>query len=102
MARFDVTDAVQSLGSGESRAFDAGGQHIALCRGDSGVFAVADLCTHAYARLTDGFVLGDLIECPLHQAQYRLDTGELVEGPECPALRTYRLYEQDGHWYVET
>ena len=47
-------------------------------------------------------VLGDLIECPLHQAQYRLDTGELVEGPECPALRTYRLIEQDGRWYVET
>jgi len=102
MARIDVTETVQSLGAGESRALAAGGEEIALCRGDSGVFAVADLCTHAHARLTDGFVLGDLIECPLHQAQYRLDTGELVEGPECPALRTYRLIEQDGRWYVET
>lgn len=102
MARIDVTDAVQSLGPGESRAYAAGAEEIAICRGDSGVFAVADLCTHAHARLTDGFVLGDLIECPLHQAQYRLDTGELVDGPECPALRTYRLFEQDGRWYVET
>lgn len=102
MPRFDVTDTVQSLGAGESRAFDAQGEEIALCRGDSGVFAVADLCTHAHARLTDGFVLGDLIECPLHQAQYRMDTGELVDGPECPALRTYRLVEQGGRWYVET
>ena len=51
---------------------------------------------------SDGFVLGDVIECPLHQAQYRLDTGELVEGPECPALQTYRLFEQEGRWYVET
>lgn len=102
MARFDVTDIVQSLGAGESRAWEAEGEAIALCRGDSGVFAVADLCTHAHARLTDGFVLGDLIECPLHQAQYRMDTGELVDGPECPALRTYRLYEQDGRWFVET
>lgn len=102
MARIDVTEAVQSLGAGESRALEAEGEEIALCRGDSGVFAVADLCTHAHARLTDGFVLGDLIECPLHQAQYRLDTGELVEGPECPALRTFPLVERGGRWYVET
>jgi nitrite reductase/ring-hydroxylating ferredoxin subunit len=102
MSRIDVTDAVQTLGQGESRPIAAGGVEIALCRGDSGVFAVADLCTHAHARLTDGFVLGDVIECPLHQAQYRLDTGELVEGPDCPALQTYRLFEQEGRWYVET
>ena len=97
MATIDVTEAVQSLGAGESRALEAGGEEIALCRGDSGVFAVADLCTHAHARLTDGFVCGmGEMRC------VKLDTGELVEGPECPALRTFPLVERDGRWYVET
>lgn len=101
MARIDVTQAVQSLGSGESCQVLAQGHEIALCRGDSGVFAVADQCTHARASLSEGFVLGDLIECPLHQAQYDLASGALVEGPQCPALRTYRLTQEGERWYVE-
>jgi naphthalene 1,2-dioxygenase system ferredoxin subunit len=45
-------------------------------------FAVADICTHGAARLSDGYLDGFLIECPLHQGLFDVRTGEPA-GPLC-------------------
>jgi len=53
------------------------------------VYATADLCTHGGARLSEGFLEGHLIECPLHQGLFDIRTGE-VAGPPCKrAVRTF-------------
>jgi nitrite reductase/ring-hydroxylating ferredoxin subunit len=45
------------------------GCKIALyrCRGE--FFATSDICTHAFALLSDGWLDGHEIECPLHGAR---------------------------------
>ena len=45
------------------------GHDIALYGVDGEVFATANGCPHGNARLCDGFLEGQEIECPLHQGR---------------------------------
>jgi nitrite reductase/ring-hydroxylating ferredoxin subunit len=54
---------------------------VAICRAEGEVFAVHNICTHAYARLSDGWVEGHEILCPLHQGSFDLRTGDAVRSP---------------------
>ena len=54
-------------------------------------FVTLDRCTHAEARLSEGYLEGFLIECPLHQGLFDIRTGE-VKGPPCTEpLRTFAV-----------
>lgn len=62
---------------------------LALYLVDEVVYATADLCTHGGARLSEGYLEGYLIECPLHQGLFDIRTGE-VAGPPCKRrVRTF-------------
>lgn len=101
MPPVDITEFALGLGLEESIALELPGHPVALCRTERGLFAVANTCTHAEARLTEGFVMDDSIECPLHQARFSLATGELLEGPECAALKTYAVRRDGERWLLD-
>jgi 3-phenylpropionate/trans-cinnamate dioxygenase ferredoxin subunit len=63
----------------------AGDHRIALCE----VFATSDVCTHAFALLSDGFLEDGCIECPLHQARFDIRTGKVLCAPATENIRTY-------------
>lgn len=65
------------------------GLNLALYVVDGEYFATADLCTHGNASLADGYLDGDLIECPLHQGTFNVKTGEAVDAPCSVAVRTF-------------
>ncbi|MGE4239422.1 non-heme iron oxygenase ferredoxin subunit [Ramlibacter sp.] len=67
----------------------AEGVPIALYRIDGNVYATSNICTHATAAMSDGFLEGDCIECPLHQAVFHVPTGEVRGGPADEPLKTY-------------
>ena len=52
-------------------------------------FAIENVCPHAYALLTEGFVEDGTVECPLHEAIFDIKTGNLESGPGCRSLCTY-------------
>ena len=62
-------------------------------------YATADTCSHQGGSLSDGYVSGDLIECPLHQGRYHIPTGAVRQGPACEDLPVYPVRTQDG-WIV--
>jgi nitrite reductase/ring-hydroxylating ferredoxin subunit len=68
---------------------DIGGEEIALYWVDDVVYATHNVCTHAFARLSEGFLEGDCIECPIHQAMFNVKTGEVVAPPAYTAVKTY-------------
>jgi len=70
-------------------AAEAGGEEIALYWVGDAPFATHDLCTHAFARLSEGYLDGDCIECPVHQALFNVRTGEAVGPPASEPVRTY-------------
>ena len=53
-----------------------GGRRVALYRIAAGIFATTDICPHLGASLSDGTVVDNFIECPLHFALFDIRTGE--------------------------
>jgi naphthalene 1,2-dioxygenase ferredoxin component len=74
---------------GEVLGIELAGRPIALYDVDGNVFATDNICTHAYARLSDGWLDGDLIECPLHAARFEVRTGKVLDPPATEDLKTY-------------
>jgi len=63
------------------RGIEVEGRPIGLYSLDDRVYALADICPHAYALLSSGFVEGDEVECPLHFARFNIVTGRCTAGP---------------------
>ncbi len=73
----------------EPFALEIGGSKIALFMVDGEYFATGNVCTHAYALLSDGFQNGCEIECPLHNARFDVRTGEAKSSPAEVPIPTY-------------
>ncbi len=82
------------------RRFDWGGRAYAIFNAKSGFFATADLCTHGGAHLSEGLVMGDIIECPLHQGRFHIPSGEAKSPPACRKLRTYPIRVDGGDVFI--
>lgn len=80
---------------------EVAGQEIALYRLDGEYFATANICTHQFALMSDGYVEGNCVECPLHQALFDIRTGAVVEGPAEEALRTFPVRVKGTEILVE-
>ncbi len=46
-----------------------------LCHSSAGMFAVENMCSHAYALLEGGKIKGPYIFCPLHGVRFDLRNG---------------------------
>jgi 3-phenylpropionate/trans-cinnamate dioxygenase ferredoxin subunit len=52
-------------------------------------YALEDVCPHADALLSQGFVEGEEIECPLHGARFHIPTGRCTREPGSRDLACY-------------
>jgi NAD(P)H-dependent nitrite reductase small subunit len=73
---------------------------IALYRVEEAIHAIDDVCPHAFALLSQGFVEGGTVECPLHQACFEIATGRCLSGPATVDLRSYAVKVDGGDVYV--
>ena len=89
------------LPPGEVLGVELAGRPIALYDVDGNVFATDNICTHAYARLSDGWLDGDLIECPLHAARFEVRTGKVLDPPATEDLKTYPVRIVDDEIQVK-
>ena len=63
-------------------------------------FAIDDICTHAFARLSFGSIDGAVITCPLHQAKFDIRTGKVLEEPAEEDLDSYPIKIEGEKLYV--
>ena len=70
-------------------AVKAGDLDIALYNIDGQLYATHNVCTHAHALLSDGFLEGDVIECPLHGGRFEVKTGKGLGAPITCDLKTF-------------
>ncbi|MGJ7491540.1 non-heme iron oxygenase ferredoxin subunit [Variovorax sp. ZT4R33] len=82
-------------------AFEGFGKKIAIYRVDDQFYATDNVCPHAYALMTDGFVDGDTIECPLHGATFNIKTGKCLGPPAESDLATYQVTVVEGNIFVD-
>jgi naphthalene 1,2-dioxygenase system ferredoxin subunit len=77
------------LAEGEVLGLVLAGKEIALYDIDGTVYATDDVCTHAYARLSDGWLDKGEIECPLHAGRFDVRTGKVLCPPVTDDVKTY-------------
>jgi nitrite reductase/ring-hydroxylating ferredoxin subunit len=70
------------IAPGEMIPLDIGGKSLALFHLEDGAWHATDnVCTHAYALLTDGWLEDHEIECPLHAGRFDVRTGAALCAP---------------------
>ena len=72
-------------------AVELEGRNIAVYHVGDAFHATANVCTHAYALLTDGFLDECTIECPLHAGRFDITTGRALGPPLTRDLKVYAL-----------
>jgi 3-phenylpropionate/trans-cinnamate dioxygenase ferredoxin subunit len=66
------------------------GEHeIALYRIAGRIYATANICTHEFALLSEGEIVDDCVECPMHQARFHIPTGAVRCEPATEPIATY-------------
>ena len=88
---------VGEISPGEMKVVEVGETQILLANVSGNIYAVDDICSHAYASLSEGDLIGDEVECPLHGSAFNLITGEVVSQPADENVRAYevRIVDQD-------
>ena len=82
--------------------FDHAGRTFAIYRSaDDAYFATDGLCTHEKVHLADGLVMGDIIECPMHNGRFNYKTGEAKGAPVCVNLQTYPVKLEGGKVFIQ-
>ncbi len=76
------------------------GREIAIYNLDGEFMATDDRCTHMRARLSDGYLDGAVIECPLHFGKFDVRSGRPLSAPCTKALVTYPVKVVDGELLV--
>jgi len=92
--------ARSDLAEGEVIGVEVAGRSIALYDADGNLFATENICTHAYACLSDGWLDGEVIECPLHAARFDVRSGKVLDPPATEDLKTYPVRIVDGEIQV--
>jgi naphthalene 1,2-dioxygenase ferredoxin component len=93
--------ARRDLAQDEVLGVEVAGHSIALYDADGSIFATDNICTHAYARLSDGWLDGEIIECPLHAARFDVRTGKVLDPPATEDLKTYPVRVVDDEIQVK-
>lgn len=88
---------IDEIPEGKMRSFDVEGTQVLVCRTREGVFAVDNICTHAYARMDEGRLRGFRVICPLHGASFDVRTGAVLGAPANQPLRSYPVRIVDEH-----
>lgn len=94
-----VASAAEVAPGQVKRVFVAG-IDIALCNLGGEFHAVDNICTHAYACLSDGYFEGDELECPLHGGRFKIRTGEAGGGIVTEDLRRFAVRVEGDDVFV--
>jgi 3-phenylpropionate/trans-cinnamate dioxygenase ferredoxin subunit len=101
-----MTDIWHDVGAADEVTADAPlsvkveGRNIGIYLLAGRYYAVDDLCPHADALLSQGFILGEDIECPLHGARFHVPSGKHLDGPGNRDLECFAVKREGGRLLV--
>ncbi|MFC3894512.1 bifunctional 3-phenylpropionate/cinnamic acid dioxygenase ferredoxin subunit [Lentzea rhizosphaerae] len=93
--------ALMDLPPGEAVRIVGPHAPLAVFNADGALYAIDDTCTHQEASLSEGWLEGCFVECPLHAASFDLRTGEPTSLPAKRPVKTHPVVVKDGVVYVD-
>jgi ferredoxin-thioredoxin reductase catalytic chain len=89
---------VRDMADGDARRVKIGKRDIALFRVGEEFFALSNVCRHAFAPLSDGFMDGHIVMCPWHGWRYDVRDGT-TDHPDAD-VTIYPVTVRDGEVLV--
>ncbi len=88
---FIAAAKLDELPAGAKKLVDLNGNSVLLCNTKDRIFAVRNLCSHAYEALADGRMKNGWIACPVHGARFDLETGQAINPPATMPIDTFAV-----------
>jgi 3-phenylpropionate/trans-cinnamate dioxygenase ferredoxin component len=102
MPEFVSVGRSDEIAEGEAKAFDVGGQEIAVSRVGGTLHAFSDICTHRRCNLSmGGDIEGTAITCECHGSTFDMVTGEVLAEPATEPIATFPVRDRDGELQIE-
>lgn len=93
--------AASALPPGQMVGVELGGKAVCVYNVDGRFYATSNVCTHAFAMLSDGYLDGALVECPLHAGLFDVRTGEGQGPPITCDIETFPVRLQGDEVQVD-
>lgn len=95
-----VTEVVPE-GQGMAHHHVAGWHLVIFDLGDGSFSAMHDLCTHADARFSQGWLEEGCVACPWHGAQFDIRTGKALSLPATEDVKMFKTQVRHGELFVD-
>ena len=90
--QFHKVMALSDLKEGSMRDCTLDGREVVVCRTKEGtVYALDNICTHAFARMCEGRLRGTRLICPLHGASFDVRDGRALGAPASKPLACHEV-----------
>lgn len=92
---------------GTMSKIDLGDREVMIVNVGGHFYAADTWCTHQRSDLSLGILFERVVQCPLHQARFELETGKVLEGPSgddastIPSLGLYKVKVEGTDVFVE-
>jgi nitrite reductase/ring-hydroxylating ferredoxin subunit len=86
---------------GDVRGVEIDGVSVAIYRVEDEFYATGNVCTHAFALLSDGYLDDCIIECPLHAGRFDIRTGRALGEPVVTDIAAYPVKIEGGDVLVD-
>ena len=90
----------EKIAEGEIKAYFIKGKSILFARQNGKIYALDDVCSHDGAKLHDGDVVGNEIQCARHGGRFDLATGNATQMPAIFGIKSYDVEVKDGNIYI--
>jgi len=85
----------------ELRQFNLKENEILVIKRNSKFYCLDARCTHAGAPLAEGELENGVLKCPWHGSRFKIETGEVIQGPAKNRLRIYIDDVKDNNLLVD-
>lgn len=89
MTDFVKVGKAADIKAGTMKGFALGENKVLVANVGGKYYALEDKCTHMGAKLSTGMLLGNIIMCMSHSAQFDVATGKPLSGPGKAAVKAY-------------
>ena len=80
---------------------EIGERAFALFRLEDGIFALDDICSHEYSRLSEGELWDEEVYCPKHGSRFDIRSGAVRSFPAFKPVKSYPVKIEGGKVYMD-
>ena len=73
---------------------------LAIFRLEDGIYALDDICSHEFSRLSEGEIWGEVVFCPKHGSRFDIRSGAVKGLPAIKPVASYPVRVEEGKVYV--